>query len=47
MQPYVIKQGDHLAALAYKFGFDADTAWQDPSNAQLDQTRASWLQAMC
>jgi hypothetical protein len=33
----VIKQGDHLALLAYKFGFDADTVWNDPKNAQLRQ----------
>jgi hypothetical protein len=37
LQPYVIKQGDHLALLAYKFGFDADTVWNDPKNAQLRQ----------
>jgi hypothetical protein len=37
LQPYVIKQGDHLAKLAYKFGFDADTVWNDPTNAQLRQ----------
>jgi hypothetical protein len=37
LQPYVIKQGDHLALLAYKFGFDADTVWSDPTNAQLRQ----------
>jgi hypothetical protein len=37
LQPYVIKQGDHLALLAYKFGFDADTVWNDPQNAQLRQ----------
>jgi hypothetical protein len=37
LQPYVIKQGDHLALLAYKFGFDADTVWNDSKNAQLRQ----------
>jgi hypothetical protein len=37
LQPYVIKQGDHLALLAYRFGFDADTVWNDPQNAQLRQ----------
>jgi hypothetical protein len=37
LQPYVIRQGDHLALLAYKFGFDADTVWNDPKNAQLRQ----------
>jgi hypothetical protein len=39
MQPYVIKQGDYLAALAHQLGFDADTVWNDPSNAQLQQLR--------
>jgi hypothetical protein len=35
LRPYVIQQGDHLAKLAYKFGFNADTVWKDPKNAQL------------
>jgi hypothetical protein len=39
MQPYVIKQGDYLAKLAYQFGFDADSVWDDPSNADLRQLR--------
>jgi hypothetical protein len=33
----VIRQGDHLALLAYKFGSDADAVWNDPTNAQLRQ----------
>jgi hypothetical protein len=33
----VIRQGDHLALLAYQFGFDADTVWNDPTNTQLRQ----------
>jgi hypothetical protein len=37
LQPIVIRQGDYLAKLAYKFGFDADTVWNDPKNAQLRQ----------
>jgi hypothetical protein len=37
LQPYVIRQGDYLAKLAYKFGFDADKVWNDPANAQLRQ----------
>lgn len=40
MQPYVIKQGDFLALLAHKFGFDADTVWNDPSNADLKKVRS-------
>jgi hypothetical protein len=39
MQPYVIKQGDYLALLAYNFGFDAATVWNDPANAALRQLR--------
>jgi hypothetical protein len=37
LQPYVIRQGDYLLNLAYQFGFDADTVWNDPQNAQLRQ----------
>jgi hypothetical protein len=32
LQPYVIKQGDHLA---YTFGFDVDTVCKYPNKAQL------------
>ncbi len=39
MEPYVIRQGDHLLGLAYQFGFDADAVWNDPKNAQLRQRR--------
>ncbi len=39
MQPYVIRQGDHVALLAYKFGFDANTVWNDPANASLRALR--------
>src|SRR5580658_7026888 len=39
MQPYVIKQGDYLAALAYRFGFDANAVWNDDKNAELRQAR--------
>ena len=38
MQPYVICQGDYVLKLAEQFDFDADTVWNDPSNADL-QTR--------
>ncbi len=41
MQPYVIRQGDYLLSLAYRFGFDVDTVWNDPKNAQLRQLRSS------
>jgi N-acetylmuramoyl-L-alanine amidase len=39
MQPYVVKQGDYLAALAHRFGFDADTVWNDDKNADLRKLR--------
>jgi N-acetylmuramoyl-L-alanine amidase len=39
MQPYVICQGDYLAKLAYKFDFDADAVWNDPSNDDLRKLR--------
>ncbi len=39
MQPYVIKQGDYLAALAATFGFDPDAVWNDPANADLQKLR--------
>jgi ribosomal protein L16 Arg81 hydroxylase len=39
MQPYIICEGDYLAKLAHQFGFDADTVWNDPKNAQLQQVR--------
>ena len=39
MEPYVIKAGDYLAKLAYKFGFDADAVWNDPANDDLRKRR--------
>jgi hypothetical protein len=35
VEPYVIKQGDHLSLLAYKFDFDAGDVWNDPANEAL------------
>jgi hypothetical protein len=35
MQPYVIRQGDYVAKLAYSLGFDADTVWNDDKNTDL------------
>jgi hypothetical protein len=40
MQPYIIKQGDYLALLAYTFGFDAETVWNDSANADLQRVRS-------
>ncbi len=39
MEPYVVRQGDHLAKLAYQFNFDANIVWNDPKNANLRQVR--------
>lgn len=39
MVPYVVKQGDYLAKLAFHMGFDADEVWGDPSNAELRELR--------
>ncbi len=39
MQPYVIRQGDHIGRLAYELGFDADAVWNDPANDDLRQIR--------
>jgi hypothetical protein len=39
VQPYVIRQGDFLLKLGFELGFDADTVWQDPSNADLRALR--------
>jgi hypothetical protein len=39
VRPWVTKQGDFILHLANTFGFDADTVWQDPSNAQLRAIR--------
>jgi hypothetical protein len=39
MQPYVIRQGDHLAKVAHRYDFDADTVWTDDTNADLQQQR--------
>jgi len=39
-QPYVIRQGDYLAKLAFNEDFDPDTAWNDSSNDDLREQRA-------
>ena len=36
VQLYIIRQGDFLA---YKYGFDADKVWNDPTNDALKQVR--------
>jgi uncharacterized protein involved in type VI secretion and phage assembly len=39
MQPYLLRQGDYLAKLAFAHGFDADKAWNDGKNAELKAKR--------
>jgi hypothetical protein len=39
MTPYVVRQGDYLAKLAFVLGFDADDVWGDPKNAELKALR--------
>jgi hypothetical protein len=41
MRPYVIRDGDHLLRLATSMGFDADSVWADPRNADLCEARPS------
>jgi len=38
-QPYVVRQGDYLQKLAFAHGFDEDTVWNDPKNAELSKKR--------
>jgi Putative peptidoglycan binding domain len=39
MTPYIVRQGDYLAKLAYGHGFDADEVWNDPKNEELRKLR--------
>ena len=39
LQPYVVRQGDHVAKLAFIHGFDADEVWNDGKNAELKAKR--------
>jgi hypothetical protein len=42
MEPYVVRQGDHLKAIAYCRGFDVEEVWNDPKNADLKTLRTSY-----
>ncbi|MCA9625274.1 MAG: hypothetical protein KC731_39900, partial [Myxococcales bacterium] len=37
----MIRQGDFVARLAQRFGFDADEVWNDESNRELREQRES------
>lgn len=39
MIPYVVRQGEHLAQIAYRLGFDANRVWSDPANDALREVR--------
>jgi hypothetical protein len=39
MIPYVVRRGDYLLKIALRMGFDADTVWNDPKNADLRAAR--------
>ena len=39
MAPYVVRQGDYLAKIAFVHGFDADEVWNDPKNEGLKRLR--------
>ena len=41
MRPYVVRQGDYLAKLAYTHGFDAKAVWEHTKNAPLRHLRHS------
>jgi hypothetical protein len=40
-QPYVIRAGDYLTAIAYARGIKPDDLWQDPANADLRNLRGN------
>ncbi len=37
--PYVVRQGDYLEQLAFRYAFDAEEVWNDGKNAELKQKR--------
>jgi hypothetical protein len=39
MTPYIVRQGDYLAKLAFIHGFDADTVWNDAKNDDIRKLR--------
>ena len=38
--PHVVRQGEYLSRLAHRLGFDAESVWDHPDNAELKQARA-------
>lgn len=39
MKPYIVRQGEYLAKLAFVHGFDAETVWGDAKNEDLKKLR--------
>src|SRR5882724_5196530 len=37
--PYIVRDGDYLAQLAHRHGFNADDAWSDPRNRPVKELR--------
>ena len=42
MEPYIVRQGEHLTAIAARRGFAPDDVWQAPENAALRRRRADY-----
>ena len=42
MQPYVVRQGDHLKKIAQARGFDPDKVWNDSNNDRLRAQRKTY-----
>ncbi len=39
MKTYIVRQGDHLASIAWRAGVEADAIWNHPANASIKQLR--------
>ena len=41
MRPYIVRKHEHLDQIAFNFGFDADTVWNDEKNRRLRESGRS------
>ena len=39
MRPYVVRQGEHLAGIAARYGFDPQPVWEHEANSELREQR--------